>query len=618
MKQNNFLVIGLGGTGCAVVRELKKKMYVEWRKENTGRYPEVYRFKDDFGGEEAESRIATLSIDSNASDLDGEGEKDQAWNVFGEILRLNDTEKVLLDPSGVDAILNNLDSYPGVSPWIKPDIDFVREMTKGTSGPSGCNQIRRMGRLAFANGNGVENVLSGVKNRISKLCEGGGFKAVEIHIACTLACGTGSGALIDIVAQIQKDLTTYAGATKVYLHAFATSSDVGSANTGNFYANQYAALQELNAFRLNNYQPWDITVPNGQDKQRLSVSGSDNSSLNQLAGTFNSCAIITDTTEGGREVELNDQVENVAEFLYQLSVSQLGNVPKYIRDALTLEDRSQYPADVQGGDRANCFMSYGVQKLAIPEKEIKEKLAYCMGRQFLLKTIYNHYDDRYLDLATETYSVDSFVRKRRELWHSTRDYLNLDMQPEMEAEDSHALFKEDWSNRLNKIEAQVRKTLNAGKDDRKKWLSDMDRRAKEYWDAGFRGRGAVDYFNVKSESQSVRQHAKSIRNLIEKDLIEGFERMDKEYPAHYFPDIISYLIREIEKDRIYFAELVVLLRKDQRMLSILNVIISPQNIGKLAFLPWVKQIVCLPITKIAPQSITSIRLPRNLLVMLLS
>jgi len=556
MKQNNYLVIGLGGTGCAVVRELKKKMYVEWRKENTGRYPEVYRFKDDFGGETCEARIATLSIDSNAADLDGEGEKDEAWNVFGEILRLNDTEKVLLDPSGVDAILNNVDSYPGVSPWIKADIDFVREMTKGTSGPSGCNQIRRMGRLAFANGNGVDNVLSGVKNRIAKLSEGGGFKDVEIHIACTLGCGTGSGTLVDIVAQIQKELVTHTGKTKVYLHTFATSSDVGSANTGNFYANQYAALQELNAFRLNIYQPWDITVSQGQEKQRLSASDSANSSLSKLQGTFNSCAIITDTTEGGRQVGLKDQVENVAEFLYQLSVSQLGNIPKEIRDALSLEDRSQYPADTQGGDRATCFMSYGVQKLAIPEKEIKEKLAYCMGRQFLLKTIYNHYDDRYLDLITETYSVDAFVRKRRELWDSTRDYLNLDVQPEMEAEDSHARFKEDWNNRLNKIEAQVRKSLSAGKDDRKKWLSDMDRRAKDFWDAGFRGRGGIDYFNVKSESRSVRQHAKSIRKAIERDLIQGFERMDKEYPAHYFPEIIAYLIQEIEKERLHFSELV--------------------------------------------------------------
>ncbi|MGE0086436.1 MAG: hypothetical protein AB7S75_18670, partial [Desulfococcaceae bacterium] len=76
MSQNNFLLIGLGGTGCAVVRELKKKLYVEWRfKGNSGPYPEIYEFQDSFGGERVVSRIATLSIDSNEKDLEGQGER---------------------------------------------------------------------------------------------------------------------------------------------------------------------------------------------------------------------------------------------------------------------------------------------------------------------------------------------------------------------------------------------------------------------------------------------------------------------------------------------------------------------------------------------------------------
>ncbi|MEO1857402.1 MAG: tubulin-like doman-containing protein [Rubritalea sp.] len=554
MSQKNYLVIGLGGTGCVVVRELKKKMYVEWRKKNSGSYPDVYRFKDDFGGEEVESRVATLSIDSNAGDLDGEGEKDKSWTVFGETLRLRDTEKVLLDPSGTAGLLSNLDSYPGVSPWIKPDLEFVNEITRGQSGPAGCDQIRRMGRLAFANGNGVDNVLSAVSNRLSALTEGGGFKDAEIHIACTLGCGTGSGTVIDILTQIQKKMIAHDGEVKVHLHTFATSSDVGSVNTGNFYANQYAALQELNAFSLGNYHPWDVNVGSGQSGQRLSVEGSGSSSLSQIKGTFNSCALITDTTEGGRQVGLNDQVENVAEVLYQIAVGQMGNLPVSFRKGLTCEDRKQYPADSQGGDRSTKFCSYGVQKLAIPEKEIKEKLAFTMGRQFLLGRIYNNYDRRYLDKTASNFGVDSFVQKRRETWKSSSSSLNLDFQEKLDAEDQHAPFKDDWRNRLTKIEAQVRTTLSAGKGDRKKWLKDFDRRAKDYWGEGFRGRGVEDYFSVKSQQQSVREHASYIRQAVEKDLVDGFERMDAKYVVHYFPEIADCLVKEIERERIEFSE----------------------------------------------------------------
>ncbi|MCP4216248.1 MAG: hypothetical protein GY765_16490, partial [bacterium] len=69
MSQHNFLLIGLGGTGCAVVRKIKKKLYVEWRSRgNSGPYPEIYEFSESFSGERVDSRIATLSVDSNEKD----------------------------------------------------------------------------------------------------------------------------------------------------------------------------------------------------------------------------------------------------------------------------------------------------------------------------------------------------------------------------------------------------------------------------------------------------------------------------------------------------------------------------------------------------------------------
>ncbi len=70
MSQHNYLVIGLGGTGGAVVRELKKRLYTEWRtRGGTGPYPEVYSFQDAYGGTRIEARISTLSVDSNRADL---------------------------------------------------------------------------------------------------------------------------------------------------------------------------------------------------------------------------------------------------------------------------------------------------------------------------------------------------------------------------------------------------------------------------------------------------------------------------------------------------------------------------------------------------------------------
>ncbi|MCP4149519.1 MAG: hypothetical protein GY757_17365, partial [bacterium] len=421
MTQHNFLLIGLGGTGCAVVRELKKKLYIEWRSGgNSGSYPEIYKFQESFGGERVESRIATLSVDSNENDLEGQGERSRKWRVFGETLRLTDREKILLDPSGLDRILGNVERYPGIEPWIRDEMDFVRDITRGSTGPAGCNQIRRMGRLALACGNGIENVINCIADRLTQLSKNGEVGA-EIHIACTIAAGTGSGTLIDVLTQLQRYVKNQPGNFEVYIHGFTTAKDVGKKNTGNFYANQYAALLELNALRLALYQPWDIA--SSAIAKRLTVPSPGRTS-GDLPGTFRSIALISDTTEGGVDVPLAHQVENTAEFIFQMTVRQMGNVPKMLRDALTLEDRAMYPADTNGGDRSTAFIGFGVQRVAIPEREIREKLSYSFARQFLLKVLFGNWDKRYRE-NPRSFSRDGFVDARRGLWRVTKEHLCL-------------------------------------------------------------------------------------------------------------------------------------------------------------------------------------------------
>jgi hypothetical protein len=102
---HNFLIIGFEGTGCAVVRELKNKLYAEWRSRgNTGAYPEIDTFHEHYGGVPLESRIATLSVDSNWRELDGQGDLSRDWRAFGETLRLSHGEKVLIHPLGMQGV----------------------------------------------------------------------------------------------------------------------------------------------------------------------------------------------------------------------------------------------------------------------------------------------------------------------------------------------------------------------------------------------------------------------------------------------------------------------------------------------------------------------------------
>jgi len=552
MPQHNFLIIGLGGTGCAVIRELKKKLYTEWRtrgnRDNNGIYPDIYEFTMTLGQEKHISRIATLSIDSNQKDLDGAG---QDWRVFGRRLSLTDQEKVILSHNGVNGILGNLERFSGIAPWIKGEEEFVKAITKGSAELAGCNQIRRLGRLALANGNGVSNVINGITNRLNALIKNGQTGG-QIHLACSLAGGTGSGSAIDIIAQLQKFLHTEQGKYELIIHAFVTNSDVKSTNTGNFYANQYAALSELNAFRVERYKPWDITVPGSQPPSRLTLVKHTGQALE---GTYKSIGLLTDTTEGGLNVPLANQTDNVAELLFQLSVRQVGDVPKELRDALTTEDRSQYPTDVTDGDRSTAFMSYGVQRLMIPEREIREKMSYSFARQYLLKVLYNNWDDSYRD-SERSFAKDTFVDTRRGAWKLTKAHLWLDMVEQVKGGRPHESYDTEWRNRLGLEAARIIDDCGDKYDGRMEWLPNFDRRAEQYWKEGFRKQGVVDYFATRQDQRSRKERARDLRADVEKDLLNLCEKMDDANapPLCHLPGIMEFLIRRINDEYAFFAE----------------------------------------------------------------
>nr|VFK78970.1 MAG: Tubulin like [Candidatus Kentron sp. SD] len=558
MEQHNFLVIGLGGTGCAVVRELKKKLYIEWRSQgNSGVYPEIYSFEGAFGGQKVESRIATLSLDSNEKDLAGQGEKDRKWRVFGETLRLGDREKVLIDPSGITKILGSIERYPGIEPWIKNEIPFVRDINVGSTKAEGCNQIRRMGRIALATGDSQNNFIERVADRIKELRAGGQIK-VEIHIACTMAAGTGSGSVIDALAQIQRFQKINGYDFPIYVHAFFTARNVGSKDVGNFYANQYAALTELNAFRMAIYKPWNIGAVKQPERLEVPDPTQEGAGTGDLAGTFKSVAMITDTTEGNFDIPFDDQIDNVAELLFQLSVRQVGNAPKELRDALSNEDRAQDPADVSGGNRSTSFIGYGVQRAAIPEREIREKLSYSFGKQFILRILYNNWDGRFRD-SPRIFSRDGFVDARRGVWRATRDHLYLDLVEDATGQPKYDTYEIEWRKEMTR---QADRVVEVGDvyEARVAWIGDLDRRAENYWEKGFRGKahagGTIDFFKNRKEPAEIRARASAVRGIIERDLIRGFEGRDPDYPLHHIPGAIDFLIKQrIENDRLAFGEL---------------------------------------------------------------
>ena len=87
----------------------------------------------------------------------------------------------------------------------------------------GCNQNRRLGRLALATDNNIANVVNAVRSRIDEITRGG-VAACDIHIYFTLGGGTGSGIIVDVVAQIQKLLRNSSGYHDIFVQARGQST----------------------------------------------------------------------------------------------------------------------------------------------------------------------------------------------------------------------------------------------------------------------------------------------------------------------------------------------------------------------------------------------------------
>ena len=232
----NHLIIGLGGTGGNILCEMRKRIYEEFRSnEAKGVY------------------IDYLYVDSSPSDLDDRSK----WKTMGGSVHLLESQKVSIH--GVNAnVLNNLNKYPGIRSFISPEDrklldDLGSLITDGIGG-----QRRRLGRLLFSNnlnGEIAKSFATRLKGSVQRLTDTSTENEVIFHVCAGLAGGTGSGSIIDTVAQIRKEYAPLPGSSNPYklnLYLYVPEIIIATPrhNAGYYQANGYAALLELNAISI--------------------------------------------------------------------------------------------------------------------------------------------------------------------------------------------------------------------------------------------------------------------------------------------------------------------------------------------------------------------------------
>ena len=223
----NHLFIGLGGQGGKSVAELKK-IFVqrEIDMKTLGKNGINWDF---------------LYMDSSGDVL----RERKNWNYFGKSLKLDPDSFLSLKDSNDSIDPKAMALKADVAPWIG-DPAIVDGFLGTTQSIQGANQRRRFGRLLFERK--ASSIMSAVEAKTNKLTANGANQCA-FHIFASLAGGTGSGGIVDMVTLLR---AKYNNANvddgfPIFLYLYVTSEDYEDAQVGCFHQNQYATLRDLNA-----------------------------------------------------------------------------------------------------------------------------------------------------------------------------------------------------------------------------------------------------------------------------------------------------------------------------------------------------------------------------------
>ncbi len=526
---DNHLLIGLGGTGGRVLASFRKLMY------------------ERFNGEVKPKNmwLDYLYVDSSEQDLKM---KDPAqWSVMGNSIALNADSVVKIPAANLADYVTNRNRFPYLAPWLGDSNDWRNIINDPRISEGAAGQKRRLGRLLFANGSPEFNRMVGVKAReLSYNPEG---RKITYHVIAGLAGGTGSGSVVDVVAQL-RHLFPDAQNNKIILYLLLPEEHPNPtwASTNNYQPNGYVALSELSAMDLGVFKPWNLSERD-YDVQRL-----------ELELPFYSAYLVTDTNREDVRFDVGKVMpDNIAELIYQKTVG-VALSDKKIGEGGT-ESAAHFFNNVEKGENPNYsdydsphsykFNGFGIKRLAIPELEIKEYSGYTFANQALLKMLYKNLsrESGYVGEATvnDDYAFVTQTEQKRK-WFITREHLCLS-QPVLP---DHK--KEGWlpiADEYNKIDNFAKEILANGEIDHKDKFLAIRNKAKRFYEKDFRPiaevgqNGAVAFYDKKTRFG--REAIVSfIINKINEDLLQLWQSGER--PLMQISGIVQtiadYLIEE--------------------------------------------------------------------------
>lgn len=378
----SHIIIGLGGTGFRVLREFRKRLWEKYpNAEDRHRQPIRMLYVDS-----DENTAPTLLI--------GKPE----YRVNGQDTAITQSEYLGIKNVEVNTILNNLAAYPNLQHVVGN-----AELTKTHMGNIGAAaaQKRRAGRIMFAaNIQAFNQKIEAIQGELQQAVHD---PNVTFYVIAGLAGGTGSGSVVDAVAQlISRQPDAKVEVFTLLPERIAPKQNMKEPD-GNYDANGYAALSELSALNIGAWKPCDVAT----GAPEITLLGGRAAAAKQFGLT-----VFTDTNENGVVVntlkEMPVLLGNMLFFRTQMDLGQeaANELDRAFKSENGEDNLKEFRTDTRPNvqpveARTRAIGSFGFKTVSYPSAKLTDHAAATAAKVITRTVLYRNWDANlgYLDHA---------------------------------------------------------------------------------------------------------------------------------------------------------------------------------------------------------------------------
>lgn len=551
------ILIGLGGTGGKILKAFRQRLWTEFDKKQRTELPISFIYVDTDNSMLNPSDVSYETIHGNCCFQP---------NDFVDIKTHSNIDAIFSNPQGNKRVLGLLGNVAETQTAVCPV-------------GAAADQKRRAGRILFASN--IDAYLFKLASAVEEVSHKEVGGVINIHIFAGTAGGTGSGSIIDAIAQTRKWLFEHDYKEDIQYHItvfcqLPENTPPPTWNTGRYKANGYGALLELNNLFTSHYNAeWGnrtskpcYDVSSNVDFARLYLSYDNptpetlrNGRIPQEIKIAGGLILYSNKNDYGHTVtDPQDLARLVADFVYAKVFLPHNSQQEQFNRFYTFENitgfRDEYDetADPELGAplpvRTRAIGSFGIKRVIVPETAMQEHIAYTLGLCSLLQLKYNNWNNAsgYCDEPTASFDPYAYINSEGHLaaWLLSEDHLRLKkyvLESDRKEGWLEGEFNTYWDACVDAWAGVAKGTEHS--------FEKLLELCRGGYEQGFREKGVENFYSAKARSIS-ESYAKVISSQVESELFTSWK--DGKLPLSQLVKIVGLLISETRKRASEYIE----------------------------------------------------------------